>query len=567
MRPGSPSACPGRPRAATAALLGVLLAATAAVYARTAFFAFIEGDDAAMITGHPVISQGLSLRGVCWSLTHGLYGIWMPATALTHMADISLFGQWAGGHHLTSVFWHGLAVLAFYAALRFMTGARGPSLLAAALFALHPLRVEDVAWISSRKDLVCGTFAALTLLAHAWYARRPSMLRYLALFAAFLLALAGKTSAAPLPAILLLLDAWPLARLRGNAAAAPAARRALWLVAEKIPFALLAAVALAVTWHAQREVGAVIETGAPPPLLRVAAVGERYLHYLLSFLWPFGLSSNYPAAPFAPAKAAAAWALIAILSLAALVPRRRCPWLAVGWFWFLAALVPVVGLLPYGSVPYADRYMYLPGMGLSLAAAWTLAEVPLARTARILLCGGLSALLAGLSWVQVSAWRDTRSLIERKMGVFPDDAPTFSTAGNWFLARGDLEQAIRCYRETVRIAPDSPDYCYNLGAALLEKDAAEAAKWLEKATQRNPGDGAAWTNLGCALLNQNRPQDALAPLREGVRLQPRDANAHVNLGLALLRCGARGEARAVFLRALQLDPQNTAAQTNLQLLR
>ena len=566
MKPCPSTDRPDISRIAAAAAMAAVLLLLVILYARTACYPFIEGDDAAMVTQHPVVKLGLSWHGLLWALTHGLYGIWMPLTALTHMTDVSLFGSWAGGHHLTSVLWHVLAVLAFYTALRVLTGVRGASLLAAALLAVHPLCVEDVAWVSSRKDLVCGVFFALALLAHGWYAQRPGLFRYAVVFAMALLALAGKTSAAPIPAVLLLLDAWPLGRFRTGDNAKCSPRRALWLVAEKIPLGLLAVAVMAVTWRAQHEVGAVAETGAPPFVLRVAAMGGCYVHYLAAFFGPFNLSPSYPYPPLVLWKASGSWVLVAALTLGALAARRKAPWLAVGWFWFLAALVPVSGLMPYGTAPYADRYMYLPGMGLCLAAAWTLATLPLGRVLRGALCIALVLILAGVSWGQVGVWRDTWSLFARKMQVCPNDAPTFSKAGEWLLKKGDLDGAIRCYRDAARLAPGNAGYCYNLGSALMDRNPEESVPWLEKATRLNPGDGPAWTNLGCALMNLKRPQDALAPLREGVRIQPNDANARVNLGVALLRTGNREEARAVFGQALALDPLNAAAKSNLKLL-
>jgi len=259
--------------------------------------------------------------------------------------------------------------------------------------------------------------------------------------------------------------------------------------------------------------------------------------------------------------------LVVVLSLGALAFRRKTPWLAVGWFWFLVTLVPVIGLLPYGASPYADRYMYLPGMGLSLAVAWTLVSLPLDRTLRVSLCAALLLACAGLSGRQVGAWHDNWSLFARKMRVFPNDAPTFSKAGEWLLGQGDLDRAITCYRDAVRLAPDRADYYYNLGSALMDRNPEEAAQWLQKAVKLNPNDGPAWTNLGCALMSLKRLEEALPPLREGVRLQPNDANARVNLGVALLRSGNREEARAAFGEALALDPANAAAKANLGLLR
>ena len=554
------------PVAAVAGMVAVLFAVVV-LYARTAQYPFIQGDDWSMVLKHPVIHDGLTWHGLWWSLTNSLYGIWMPLTALTHMADMSVFGDQAGGHHVANLLWHLLAVVAFYAALRALTGARGASLAAAALFAVHPLGAEDVAWVSSRKDLVCGSFFALALLAHAWYARRPGYLRYALVLAAGLLALAGKTSAVPLPAVLLLLDAWPLGRFRAGGGVKERARRALWLLAEKIPLLLAGIAVSVVTWRGQQALGAVTEKGVPPSAERMAEVGGNYVHYLAAYFWPLGLSPQHPFPSFVLWKVVAAWCLVAALSVGVLVFRRRCPWLALGWFWFLAALVPVVGLLPYGTVPYADRYMYLPGMGLAVAVAWTLTKLPLRGVPRALICGVVVLVLAGVAWGQVGVWRDTWSMYERKMKVYPNDAATFARAAQWLSEKGDMERATKCDREAVRLAPEVDEYCYNLGTDLAKSHPEEAAKWFEKATRLNPKNGNAWDNLGDALLKLDRPVDAVNPLCEAALLQPRNPVPLINLSAALLRIGKKEEARAALGKALVLDPQNTLAKSILQTLR
>jgi Flp pilus assembly protein TadD len=553
--------------------IAALLLLVAVIYARTSAYPFLNYDDGRIVFNHPVMRQGLSWKGLSWALTHGLFGIWMPATALTHMTDVTLFGLRAGGHHLTSVLWHALAVLLFYAALRALTGARGASFLAAALFAAHPLRVEDVAWVASRKDLVCGAFFALALLAHARYARRPGALRYAALLAAVLLAFAGKTSALPLPAVLLLLDAWPLGRFHTGDGAKPSFRRAVWLVMEKAPMGLLALAVLAVTWGAQHEVGSIVEEGAAPPALRMAAVGGNYAHYLGAFFWPFGLSPHYPIVPTVPWKAGAAWALLVALSLGALAVRRKRPWLTVGWFWFLLALIPVIGIISYGNAPYADRHMYLSGMGLSMAVAWLLCEAGerLARcrggkTAGFVMAAALVLALAGLSWRQAGFWRDEPSVFARVLRLYPDDDLAHAKLGDCRYAQGDLEGATKHYLEAIRLQPNITDWNYNLGSMLIETNPGGALPWLEKAVRLAPERGDIQTNLGYALLQLKQPAAALPYLEAGAKLDPENPNAHINLGVAFMNLGRKEEARAAFERSLTLDSANAAAQANLKLL-
>ena len=554
--------------------IAALLLLVAGIYARTAGYPFIHYDDGRLVFDQPVVKQGLSWQGLSWVLTNGLYGIWMPMTALSHMADVTLFGLWAGGHHLTSVLWHALAVLAVYAALRTLTGARGTSLLAAALFAVHPLRVEDVAWISSRKDLVCGTFFALALLAYARYAHRPAPLRYAVLLATGLAAMAGKTSAVPLPAILLLLDAWPLGRFYSRDHGGYPLRRALWLVAEKIPLVLIALAALAVTWRTQHEVGSVVDAYNAPFAQRAAAVGGYYVHYLGAYFWPFGLSPHYPYVALDPWKAAGAWALLSALSLGVFAVCHKRPWLAVCWFWFLVVMVPVIGFISFGNAPYADRHMYLSGMGLSVGTAWLLCEVGerLLNLKAGKLTGAVLAVLlvlalAGLSWRQTGFWRDTSSVFARALALYPNDDFAHAKLGDCQYAEGDLKGATAHYREALRIRPDFADWNYNLGSMLVESDPRQAGPLLEKAASLAPERGDIRTNLGYALLQLNQPALALPHLEAGARLDPNNPNAHINLGVAYLDLGRNDEARAAFQRALTLDPANAAAQANLKLLK
>ncbi len=569
MKPCTPTDRPDITRIAAAAFMAAVLLALAALYARTAQYPFLQGDDQSIVTQQPEVMAGLSWHGVAWAFTHLHFGLWMPVTSLSHMLDASLFGDWAGGHHLASVLWHMLAVLAFFGAARALTGRRDAAVVAAALFALHPLRAESVAWVAGRKDLTAGLFFALALWAHARHAQRPGAARYFLVLLTGALAMMGKTSAMVLPGVLLVLDAFPLGRY-----AAPdgsmrfSARRAAVLFAEKIPLMVLALAVTVLAWQGEKTVGALAVVEKHSPLAGLAAAPAHYLHYLRVFLLPFGLSPVYLDSALTGSAGVMAMktALFVLVCIAACALRRRMPWVTVGWVWFVGALVPVIGIVRFGESPCADRFSYIPAMGLSIAAAWMLVNLPVNRAPRTLLCTGLAIALAALTWGQAGIWRDTWHLFERKMQVYPNDAPTFSKAGGWLLEKGDADGAIRCYREALRIAPDSADDCYNLGSALMDRNAGEAVQWLEKATRINPNDGPAWTNLGCALMELKRPQDALKPLQEGVRLQPKDSNARVNLGVALLRADRKDEARAALEQALALDPANTAAQANLRLL-
>ncbi len=570
MKPDTSTDRPDITRSAAAFALVAVMLALGALYARTVHYPFLQGDDGFIVTQQPEVMQGLSWHGARWVFTHLHFGLWMPVTSLSHMLDVSLYGDWAGGHHLSSLLWHVLTVLAFYGAARALVGRRDAAIVAAALFALHPLRVESVAWVAGRKDLTAGFFFALALWAHARYANRPGTARYLAVLLAGALAMMGKTSAVVLPGVLLLLDLFPLGRYAARGGGFPSlARRAALLFAEKLPLTVFALAVTALAWRGEKIIAGLSTADGHSPLAGVLAAAVHYVHYLRLFFLPVGLSPTYIDAVSTDSVGvtAAKVAVFVLVCVAALALSRRMPWVTVGWVWFVGAMVPVIGFVKFGATPCADRFSYLPAMGLSVAVAWVLVDLPWGRAPRALLCVVLALALAVLSWGQVGIWKDTWSLFERKMQVYPNDAPTFSKAGEWLLQKGDVDGAIKCYRDALRIAPNSADDYYNLGSALMGRNGEEAAQWLEKATRLNPNDGPAWINLGCALMELKRPQDALRPLQEGVRLQPNDANARVNLGVALLRVEKREEARAVFEQALALDPLNAAAKANLQALR
>ncbi|HWR98000.1 MAG TPA: tetratricopeptide repeat protein [Candidatus Methanoperedens sp.] len=476
----------------------LLLALTAAVYSPVTGFDFVNFDDDRYVTRNEAVRGGLSARGVSWALTDLGSGNWHPLTWLSHLTDVELFGLDAGGHHAVSLLLHLANTALLFAALRALTGAPWPSAAAAALFALHPLHVESVAWVSERKDVLSALFWMLGLLAYARYARRPSPARYAWVAAALALGLAAKAMLVTLPLVLLLLDWWPLGRLRaaGSGPGAPspaAAARALFL--EKIPLLLLSGLAGAITLAAQRGVPLLVPLEVRETAARVSNALWGYLWYLGKTLWPSSLAVYYPFPAGGPplGKTVLAALVLAAVTLLVLRGRRSRPALAVGWLWFLVVLAPVIGLIQAGNQAVADRYTYLPLIGLFLAAAWGVGDPrrrwPAPRAVTAALSAVTLAAVAALalaSSLQVRHWRNSRTLFERAVEVTPAHPVTLNNLANALTAEGRDEEAIALYRRALLIRPDAIVHA-NLGAALLRVGRlGEARESLREALARDP---------------------------------------------------------------------------------
>lgn len=548
-------------RLADAGACLVILALVLAVFGQVWSFDFVSYDDTGMVHENPHVLSGFTWENVRWAFTHGLQGIWMPVTILTYLLDAELFGNWPGGYHLSSVLFHALGAVLLYLALRTMTGDAGRSLFVALVFAIHPLRADSVAWISERKDVLCGLFWFLALLAYAHYARKPRLTRYGLVVLAAALALMSKSMAVTLPFTLLLLDWWPLRRIAG-------AKRAFWLCLEKAPLLALSALGSWAAFATQKSAHAVSSLERLPLGVRTENVIVSYVRYLGHLFWPTRLSVfyPYPMQGYPPWKVIAACAVLALITLVVLAFFRRRR-LAVGWFWYLGTLVPVIGIVQIGAAALANRYTYVPCVGILLMLVWAVPSV--AKRGTIVLRGLAAALIGVLSilaWVEVGYYRDTETLFRRAMAVTQDNYLAYQKIGELLAARGEIGEAVRLYREARRLQPGDAESNYNLGSALIQKgDFQEAAMFLSTAVQLDPKYALAQTNLGVALLQLGRADAALFHLAEGVRLDPDGVNARINYGVALLRSGRPREAAEQFRQALRLDPQNRAAQTNLDL--
>jgi tetratricopeptide (TPR) repeat protein len=549
----------------TALALLLVLALTAGVYLAAGPRGFVFDDDGVIVRNEH-LRLGLSRAGLAWAFGEFTLSNWYPLTWISHLGAYRAFGPDPAGHHAVNLALHLANTALLLLALLRLTGAAGPSLFASALFALHPLHVETAAWVTERCGLLSGFFGLLALWAYAGYARRPGPLRAAAVALAFAAGLLSKAALVTLPGVFLVLDVWPLGRLRVGAAGGPDGRRALLrdagrLAAEKLPLLALAAAVTAVAFLAQLRAGTVSTMRAVPPGTRLANAAVAYAGYLQKAFWPGGLAVYYPP-PLRPWPAAqVGLCLLALGAVTALclLRLRRAPWLAAGWFWYLVALFPVIGLVKTGEQVMADRYTYLPLTGVFVAVAWGVPaaarRLPGARP--LLAAAALAAVAAAaaLTSAQLRVWRDNATLFAHAAAVTRDNFMAHYQLG-WMAAQeGRRADAIGHFQETVRADPSMEAAQYGLGVLLaLDGRTAEAEARYRAALAIAPGHAEAHNNLGELLLERGRTAEAAAEIRAALRLAPEDALAHFNLGRILERQGDRAGALASYRESVRLQP-------------
>lgn len=507
----------------------IIVASVLAVFGQVAGFGFVNFDDTQFITENPVVRSGLSAVSLRWALTAVVGGNWIPVTWLSHLADVRLFGLWAGGHHLVNLLAHLVNALLVFRLLAAITGNRTGSFLAALIFAVHPLNVEPLAWVSQRRTLLMTLFGLLA--AHAWsrYLRRPATGSYLLALLLFALGLLAKPLLVTLPVLLLLLDVWPFrrwpARTGGRAAAAhgPPWR----LVLEKVPFLALS-VAIGVV-ALRTQAGAM--TLLPPFGLgaRAAHAAVSGAWYLGKVFWPAPLAVFYPypmAGDPAPLVFGAATALLFVTAVA-IALRGRMPALAVGWAWFVVSLLPVSGILQVGEQAWADRYAYLPLTGLLLALAGAFPSDWLRRSRTVRLAAGVATgavlALGAVSFAQARHWRDGRTLFTHALEVTAGNYMAYNNLGSLLVKEGDLAGAARHFGESIRFAPRTARPHRNLGLVRLgQGDSAGAAEEFLNAVRENPADAREHRDLVRALERLGRHREAAAVCREAARVNPGD---------------------------------------------
>ncbi|HEV3259204.1 MAG TPA: tetratricopeptide repeat protein [Gemmataceae bacterium] len=592
------------------------MAITLLVYRHACANGFVDFDDDLYVANNPRVQAGLTAEGVSWAFTTPVAANWHPVTWLSLQLDADIYAFVAGkpvgtqplkawGFHLTNVLLHGANVVLLFVVLRWMTGAVWRSALVAALFAVHPLHVESVAWVSERKDVLSAFFGLLALLGYAWYAERPGWRRYGLVLVAFILGLMAKPMLVTLPFALLLLDYWPLRRFspRGSPpgphgeapglVAAPCSPRRLLL--EKVPLLALSAGSCVVTWYVQQESNALQSWQDDPLGIRVGNALWSYTAYLGKTLWPTDLAIFYPhpGSQLAWPKMAAAALLLTTATAVTLAAWRRLPYLAVGWLWYLGTLVPVIGLVQAGSQGMADRFTYVPHIGLFILAVWGVADLAQhcrCREVAVALAGVVLAGLMAISWRQLGYWHDSVALWEHAVEVTRDNGrahyhlavllekdprrrnealahyaetarllPRDPTA-HWALGRalewhGRVGEAARQYAEAVRLKPSYAPGHVDLAVLLLtEGRTGEAIGHLRAALETDPDWGAVYFNLGRAFAIRENWPEAVTYFRQAVGLRPQNVRFRCSLAFALHKLGRTKEARKEYVISSRLEP-------------
>jgi tetratricopeptide (TPR) repeat protein len=532
-------------------LVGVaLVLATLAAYCPLWHCGFVLFDDNDYVTSNEMVKRGLTWRGVAWAFSTVHASNWHPLTWLSHMLDCQLYGMNPFGHHLTSLLLHAANAVLLFLLCQRMTRAPWRSALVAALFALHPLHVESVAWISERKDVLSMLFALLSALAYARHAEcRQARFLWLSV-ALFGLGLMAKPMLVTLPFLFLLLDYWPLQRWR---------RPLVPLIVEKVPYFLLAAASCIATVAAQARGGAMTSFAVEPLSLRLANAPVACARYLFKTILPINLAAYYPLHSWPSLEVAGAALLLIVLTVVAIRLRSTQPALVVGWLWFLGALVPVIGLVQVGAQAMADRYHYLPGIGLFILAVWTARG----RTAEICACLFL-AMCATVTWVQVHYWTDSETLFRHAVAVTERNSIMESNLGKVLLLQNRIDDALPHLQRAVEYDPRFPLPHLNLGEAWLAKGQIDQAlSQFEIQVSLTPDDARARFNFGAVLLDAGLPRDAAPQLQRAVELNPGAAAYHRRLADALRLTGHAAEAMGQYEKSLAILPSDAQSASSL----
>jgi protein O-mannosyl-transferase len=583
----------------------LLAAVTLAIYNPVTHHPFVNYDDDRYVTENPHVRQGLTFDTFRWAVTSTEQANWHPLTWISHALDCSLFRLNPAGHHFTSVLLHAVNVVLLYLLLMWATGRFGPSLFVAMLFALHPINVESVAWVAERKNLLCTTFFLLTLWAYGWYARKPGWKRYLAVAASFAAGLASKPMVITLPLVLLLLDYWPLNRVAGadNSRNPAVSQRFAWsrLVLEKLPLLLLSFASALITMLAQQAGGAMRSTMQFSPGVRIANAIYAYAMYLSKMVWPAKLAPLYPHPGDTLAASRVVIAALILIAITAVVWRfRERRYLLSGWLWFLGTLVPVIGLVQVGDAAMADRYAYIPLIGVFVMISFGLADLLAQKklgAAPTLAAAVVLIIVAVATYRQIGYWQSNVDLwthtlavtqnnfiaednlggalilegreeeahphFEAAARINPKDPMSRSNLGTYFQTHGQLREAVTQYEAAVSLTSDpgllAQTYA-NLGAAersIGEDD--EARKNFDESLRLNPNQFNAWLGMALLARKQGKLDEAMSDLSRSIELRP-TAEAYLELGRTYAQSGRISDARDAYRQALQIDPGFTQAQ-------
>ncbi len=567
------------PRDHTLLICLLLAIGTLAIFSPALFNDFVNYDDPSYVTSNPHIQSGPTPAAVAWAFTTGHASNWHPLTWISHMLDWQLFGKNPMGHHATNILFHVANTLLLFLLLKKMSGAIWRSAFVAALFALHPIHVESVAWVSERKDVLSTFFFLLTLLAYGRYTQtqignlkleignqQSAIVYYLLALSLFALGLMSKPMLVTTPFLLLLLDYWPLNRL-----ATGDWRLAIRPLVEKIPFVALAIISSAITFLVQRKGGAVTSISALPLDSRIGNALVSYVRYLGKTFWPDNLAILYPYPPsrhWATSQVVGSVVILITVTVLAIWLARRRKYFLVGWLWFLGTLVPVIGLVQVGIQAMADRYTYIPLIGIFFAAVWWIADATQSKRWQPLVLGTFAALVlvvfAKLTERQIAYWQNSETLFGNAVAVTEKNYLAYNNLGFYLANSGKRDEAIKNYRMAVEIDPTYQDAQNNLGHALAEKDKyAEAIPHYLAALRRNSRHVEVHNNLGNALTSLGQIDQGIEHYKIALTNDPTHADAHNNLGIALAMKGKLDEAIEEFHAALKYKTNNASAHSNL----
>ncbi len=550
-------------------IIAVLIAINVLAYAAVWKHDYVNFDDPGHVYENPLVTAGLTWEGLVSAFATAPDANWQPLTWLSHMFVVEFFGLNPAAHHLTNVFLHILNTLLVFWVLYQLTAALGRSAFIAAVFAVHPLHVESVAWVAERKDVLSSSFWMLTILAYVHYVRQPRWTRYLAVVVLFGFGLMAKPMLVTLPFVLLLVDFWPLGRM-----AFKTPSNLSYLVREKIPLLALAVLSSIVTILVQNKGGSISSLTSIPMSTRVANAFVAYCTYIWKMFWPTDMVILYPLSAVPADWWLGAVAFVISVSIFALLMAQRRPYVPVGWFWFLGTLVPVIGIIQSGPQSMADRYTYIPLIGLFLIVTFAVAEVVGSRLKGPVLVSGAAIVIAACIQVtrtQLSYWKDGQTVWEHEIRVF-DNPWARVSLGNWFAIHNKRSEAIPHYTQALRQEPDNAETHYVLAKVLSDTGSmddafnhySEVIRLAQKGSAMNPVRLArAHYNVGLALATKGKPNEATAHFAEALRLNPNYPEASNDLGAQLFVQGKIEEAIPYFKQAIRLDPGYASAHNSL----
>jgi len=531
---------------------------------------FISYDDEDYITGNTHIQEGLTAESVKWALTTRHAGNWHPLTWISHMLDCKFYKLKPAGHHITNLILHIINTLLLFGILKAMTKAVWPSAFVAVLFALHPLHVESVAWAAERKDILSGLFWMLTISAYIRYSNKPNIGRYILVVILFALGLMSKPMLVTLPFVLLLLDYWPLERFSIGSQNSVNTLSAGRLIAEKVPLLIMAAASCAVTFIAQQRGGAVAIAEALPLSLRISNALVSYIIYIGKMLYPSGLGVLYPLqlSGFPLWQPIVSGIILLAITAVMIYFSRKNKSLIFGWLWYIVTLVPVIGLVQVGSQSMADRYTYLPSIGIFIIVSWGVCQLSgrlKYRKVFLSVCGSAAIVVLTIcTRLQVRHWKDSISLFNHTLAVTENNYVIHYNLGIALRKQGSVHEAIDHYRKALQINPNLAEVHYNLGNALqLQGKIDDALSQFHLSLKIKPEHAKSYYNIANILQSQGKPDEAVEYYRRAFEINPTYTKACYSLANALLKQGKSDQAMDCYILVLQIEPDHAHAHNNL----